>query len=182
MFGINGFEMVILVLVALFVIGPRRLPEYAAKLRDFVRSFRRMAEGAKETVKQDFGADLDEYDWRSLDPRQYDPRRIVREALAEEDRAIREEQFRTGRDRGSAATGSTTGARSGTQSTTGSSSGPGSSDAAAPAGGPGVPARSAAATSAAEAAATTLTPMERHREQVGQRQDGQGAPFDPEAT
>ena len=89
MFGINGLEMVILVLVALFVIGPQRLPEYAAKLRDFVRSFRRMAEGAKETVKKDFGADLDEYDWRSLDPRQYDPRRIVREALAEEDRAIR---------------------------------------------------------------------------------------------
>src|SRR5699024_10009154 len=96
MFGINGFEMIILVIVALFVIGPQRLPEYAGKLRDFVRSFRRMAEGAKETVKQDFGADLDAYDWRSLDPRQYDPRRIVREALAEEDRAIREERLRTG--------------------------------------------------------------------------------------
>lgn len=183
MFGINGFEMVILVLVALFVIGPQRLPEYAAKLRDFVRSFRRMAEGAKETVKQDFGADLDEYDWRSLDPRQYDPRRIVREALAEEDRAIREEQFRSGRDTGSAtgARSSTTSARSSTP--TGSSTG--SSGAS---GGSGAPvssdaaSRSDAATSAAEAAATRLTPMERHREQVGQRQDGRGAPFDPEAT
>ena len=96
MFGINGFEIVILILVALFVVGPQRLPEYAAKLRDLVRSVRRMAEGAKETVKQDFGADLDEYDWKSLDPRQYDPRRIVREALAEEDRAIREERRRSG--------------------------------------------------------------------------------------
>lgn len=184
MFGINGFEMVILVLVALFVIGPQRLPEYAAKFRDFVRSFRRMAEGAKETVKQDFGADLDEYDWRSLDPRQYDPRRIVREALAEEDRAIREERFRTGREGGtatggSATSGSTTGARSSAQSTTGSSAGSGSSTGS---GAAGSPARSDASTSAAEAAATTLTPMERHREQVGQRQDGQGAPFDPEAT
>ncbi len=174
MFGINGFEMVILVLVALFVIGPQRLPEYAAKLRDLVRSFRRMAEGAKETVKQDFGADLDEYDWRSLDPRQYDPRRIVREALAEEDRAIREERFRTGRDGGSTASGSTTGARSSAQSTSGSATGADSAGGAA--------GRSEAATSAAEAAATTLTPMERHREQVGRRQDGLGAPFDPEAT
>lgn len=178
MFGINGFEMVILVLVALFVIGPQRLPEYAAKLRDFVRSFRRMAEGAKETVKQDFGADLDEYDWRSLDPRQYDPRRIVREALAEEDRAIREEQFRTGREGRSATSGSTTGTRSSAQSTTGSTGSTGSASSS----GSGAPARSEAATSAAEAAAATLTPMERHREQVGQRQDGLGAPFDPEAT
>lgn len=181
MFGINGFEMVILVLVALFVIGPQRLPEYAAKLRDLVRSFRRMAEGAKETVKQDFGADLDEYDWRSLDPRQYDPRRIVREALAEEDRAIREEQFRTGREGRSATSGSTTGTRSSAQSTTGSTGSGGSTGSASPSGS-GAPARSEAATSAAEAAAATLTPIERHREQVGQRQDGLGAPFDPEAT
>lgn len=85
MFGINGFEIVILILVALFVVGPQRLPEYAAKLRDLVRSVRRMAEGAKETVKQDFGADLDEYDWKSLDPRQYDPRRIIREAWGDTD-------------------------------------------------------------------------------------------------
>ena len=134
MFGINGFEMVILVLVALFVIGPQRLPEYAAKLRDLVRSFRRMAEGAKETVKQDFGADLDEYDWRSLDPRQYDPRRIVREALAEEDRAIREEQFRTGREGRSATSGSTTGTRSSAQSTTGSTGSGGSTGSASPSG------------------------------------------------
>ncbi|SMX75470.1 sec-independent protein translocase protein TatB [Brevibacterium sp. Mu109] len=182
MFGINGFEMVILVLVALFVIGPQRLPEYAAKLRDVVRSFRRMAEGAKETVKKDFGADLDEYDWRSLDPRQYDPRRIVREALAEEDRAIREEQFRAGRDTGSPAAGSTTGARSSTHSTVGSSAGGPSTGPSRASGGSGAPDRSDAATSAAEAAATRLTPMERHRDQVGQRQDGQGAPFDPEAT
>src|SRR5699024_3899590 len=151
MFGINGFEMVVIILVALFVIGPKRLPEYAAKLRDLVRSFRRMAEGAKTTVREDFGADLDEYDWRSLDPRQYDPRRIVREALAEEDRAIREERVREERSR-------------------------------AGRGGAGAPTGSDAAASAAAAAATTLTPLERHREQVQRRQDGHGAPFDPEAT
>ena len=37
MFGVNGTEMVILVIVALVVIGPKRLPEYAQKLRDLVR-------------------------------------------------------------------------------------------------------------------------------------------------
>ena len=90
MLGINGTEMVILVVVALVVIGPRRLPEYAQKLRDLVRQMRRMAEGAKDSVQRDFGDDFKDVDWQKLDPRQYDPRRIVREALVEEDAAIRE--------------------------------------------------------------------------------------------
>ncbi|GAA2088246.1 MULTISPECIES: twin-arginine translocase TatA/TatE family subunit [Brevibacterium] len=103
MFGINGFELVILVVVALLVIGPKRLPEYAAKLRELVKDFRRMAEGAKDTVKKDFGPALDDYDWRQYDPRQYDPRRIVREALAEEDAAIQAERERkAGRGAGTA--------------------------------------------------------------------------------
>ncbi|WP_246490681.1 twin-arginine translocase TatA/TatE family subunit [Brevibacterium oceani] len=92
--GINGTEMVILVVVALVVIGPKRLPEYAQKLRDLVRQMRRMAEGAKDSVRRDFGDDFKDVDWQKLDPRQYDPRRIVREALVEEDAAIRESKRR----------------------------------------------------------------------------------------
>ncbi|GAB3054917.1 twin-arginine translocase TatA/TatE family subunit [Sediminivirga luteola] len=94
MFGINGAEMIILIVVALLVIGPQRLPEYAAQLRDFVRSARRMAEGARKQVREDFGEEMADIDWRKLDPRQYDPRRIVKEALAEEDAALREEERR----------------------------------------------------------------------------------------
>lgn len=30
------------------------------------------------------GEDFDEVDWRTLDPRQYDPRRIIREALLDD--------------------------------------------------------------------------------------------------
>ena len=33
MFDINGWELVIIVVVALLVIGPERLPEYVARLR-----------------------------------------------------------------------------------------------------------------------------------------------------
>jgi sec-independent protein translocase protein TatB len=31
------------------------------------------------------GPDFDEVDWKKLDPRQYDPRRIIREALTDVD-------------------------------------------------------------------------------------------------
>ena len=84
MFGINGTEMIILIILALVVVGPSRMPEYAKKLGEFAKTFRRKAMDARRAVREDFGDDFD-VDWQKLDPRQYDPRRIVREALAEED-------------------------------------------------------------------------------------------------
>lgn len=83
MFDINGWELVIIVVVALLVIGPERLPEYLAKARQGVRDLRRLAEGAKTQLRDQMGPEFDNVDWSAYDPRQYDPRRIVRDALAE---------------------------------------------------------------------------------------------------
>lgn len=85
MFGISGGEAIIILVVALVVIGPERLPEYAEKLKDLIRSLKRYATGAKDELKETLGPEFSGVDWRKLDPRQYDPRVIVREALMEED-------------------------------------------------------------------------------------------------
>ena len=42
-----------------------------------------MAAGTREQLRAEVGPELDQLDWRKLDPRQYDPRRIVREALSD---------------------------------------------------------------------------------------------------
>ncbi len=81
MFDINGWEVIVLALVAVVVLGPERLPVYAAKLARGVRQARMLAEGAKAQLKEQLGPDFDDVNWRQYDPRQYDPRRIVREAL-----------------------------------------------------------------------------------------------------
>lgn len=81
MFGISGEKLLILGLIAIFVLGPERLPKYAQQLGRLIKSLRRMAEGARGQLQQELGEELD---WKKLDPRQYDPRRIIREALAEE--------------------------------------------------------------------------------------------------
>jgi sec-independent protein translocase protein TatB len=79
-----GFEKLLVIgLVALFLIGPERLPGYATRLAQFVRTARRMIDDARDRVKEEMGADFDEEEWRRLDPRQYDPRRIIRDALLE---------------------------------------------------------------------------------------------------
>ncbi|MBG0740371.1 twin-arginine translocase TatA/TatE family subunit [Paeniglutamicibacter antarcticus] len=87
MFGINTPELLIIAIVAVLVIGPQRLPEYVEKLKNLIREVRRMAAGARETIKDEAGLDLDEIDWKKLDPRQYDPRRIIRDALMDDDDA-----------------------------------------------------------------------------------------------
>lgn len=83
MFGISSSDVVVLVVVAAVVLGPERLPHYAQQLGRLVRELRRMAHGATEQVRAELGPEFDEVDWRKLDPRQYDPRRIVREALSD---------------------------------------------------------------------------------------------------
>lgn len=93
MFGINGGEFVVLLVVALVVVGPERLPRYAAQLGVWAREVRRYAFAARERVSDELGEDIKDVDWAALDPRRYDPRRIVREAFlddaAVEPRAMR---------------------------------------------------------------------------------------------
>lgn len=72
-----------LLAVAALVLGPERLPQYAQQLSRLVRELRRMAQGATDQVRQELGPEFDDVDWRKFDPRQYDPRRIVREALSD---------------------------------------------------------------------------------------------------
>ena len=91
MFDINGWEFVILVVAALLVIGPDRMPEYSAKLAKLVRQVRGMADTAKVQLREQMGPDFDDVDWKQYDPRQYDPRRIVREALLEDSSDVGEQ-------------------------------------------------------------------------------------------
>lgn len=83
MFGISANEFIVLLAVAAIVLGPERLPHYTQQLTRLIRELRRMAQGATEQVRAELGPEFDDVDWRKLDPRQYDPRRIVREALAD---------------------------------------------------------------------------------------------------
>ncbi|ALE92806.1 preprotein translocase subunit TatA [Arthrobacter alpinus] len=85
MFGINTPELIVIVILAVMLIGPKRLPGYVDKLKNLIREVRRMASGARETIKEEAGLDIDDIDWKKLDPRQYDPRRIIREALIDDE-------------------------------------------------------------------------------------------------
>lgn len=82
--NINGEELLILIVLAVIVIGPERLPKYAEQLAQMVKQLKKLATGATEMVKEELGEEAKDLDLSQLDPRKYDPRRIVREALAED--------------------------------------------------------------------------------------------------
>lgn len=83
MLGLQGHELFIILVVALLVIGPTRLPEYTRTLIDWLKQFRRFVDSSRGTLEQEMGVTVD--DLKKYDPRQYDPRRIVREAWGDTD-------------------------------------------------------------------------------------------------
>ena len=102
-FGINGSEFLVIILVAVIVVGPQRLPEYTRKLTQMVRQLRVFLDNARSQIAEEGGPEMADLDLSSLDPRQYDPRKIVRDALGEDIDAIREDLAHPFRSVGSAA-------------------------------------------------------------------------------
>jgi sec-independent protein translocase protein TatB len=81
---INGSEFLVIALLALILVGPERLPEYVRGLRSVVLRLRALLKDGQAALKEELGEDVD---WSQLDPRTYDPRRIVREALFDDGNA-----------------------------------------------------------------------------------------------
>ncbi len=79
---INGSEFLIIAVIAVILVGPERLPEYVRGLRALVRRVRGIVADGQQALREEWGADVN---WDALDPRQYDPRRIVRDALFDDD-------------------------------------------------------------------------------------------------
>ena len=103
MFGISGSEFLVIILVAVVVVGPQRLPEYTRKLTQMVRQLRVFLDNARSQIAEEVGPEMADLDLSSLDPRQYDPRKIVRDALGEDIDAIREDLTHPFKSVGSAA-------------------------------------------------------------------------------
>lgn len=82
--GITFEKLLLIGVLAAFLIGPERLPRAAETLSRWIKSGRNYLRGAQSRLRDEMGPEFDEVDWRRLDPRKYDPRRIIREALLDD--------------------------------------------------------------------------------------------------
>ena len=83
-FGYDMEKFLLLLLVAALLLGPERLPRYAEGLARLTKRTREWLSGARTRVKEEMGEDFDDVQWSKLGPRQYDPRRIIRDALLDD--------------------------------------------------------------------------------------------------
>ncbi|MGP6171570.1 Sec-independent protein translocase TatB [Microbacterium sp. A196] len=83
-FGLTFEKILLIGVIAAVIIGPERLPKAAEAFAKFVRKAGEYLRDTKSRMRDELGPEIDEVDWRKLDPRQYDPRRIIRDALLEE--------------------------------------------------------------------------------------------------
>lgn len=86
--NIGMSEILVLLVAALFILGPERLPEAAAWLGRSLRKIREFATGARDQLREEMGPEFDEFhkpiqDLRNL--RSFDPKRAVTQHLFDGD-------------------------------------------------------------------------------------------------
>ena len=91
MFGIGLVEFLILVVIALIVFGPERLPEAAKKAATTIRQLRRMADNARNDLADELGPEFRDLDLNDL----RNPRRAVQKYVLD---GIDEDDLRVDRD------------------------------------------------------------------------------------
>lgn len=83
-FGLTFEKLLLIGVIAAVIIGPERLPKVAEKFAGFVKKAGDYVRDTKSKLRDEVGPEIDDVDWRKLDPRQYDPRRIIRDALMDD--------------------------------------------------------------------------------------------------
>jgi sec-independent protein translocase protein TatB len=82
MFDIGVPEMIVIVIVAVVVFGPERLPDFARQLGRLVRTVRQMADNAKADLQREMGED---YTTLRDEIRGLDPREMMKSTFEDED-------------------------------------------------------------------------------------------------
>lgn len=77
MFDIGPLEFVVLALAALFIFGPERLPEAAAKAAKMIKQVRSMATNARSELSNELGPEFANLSLEDLNPRTFIRKNLI---------------------------------------------------------------------------------------------------------
>ena len=82
MFDLSLTKLLILAVIALVVFGPNELPKIAAQAGRALRDLRRIAEGAKEDLREGLGPEFQDFDFEDLNPRRFVQKHLLDEPVS----------------------------------------------------------------------------------------------------
>lgn len=71
MFDLSITKLLVLAVIAVIVFGPDQLPKLAVQAGRTLRELRRMAEGAKNELREGLGPEFSDLELTDLDPRRF---------------------------------------------------------------------------------------------------------------
>lgn len=69
MFGIGLPELMVIIVVAVLVFGPDRLPDFARQAGRFLRQVKQFTDSARDDIRAELGPDYADFELTDLDPR-----------------------------------------------------------------------------------------------------------------
>jgi len=78
-FDLSLTKLLVLAVIALVVFGPHELPKIAQQAGRALRDLRRIAEGAKEDLRDGLGPEFQDFDFDDLNPRRFVQKHLLEE-------------------------------------------------------------------------------------------------------
>ena len=79
MFDVGAPELLALVVIAIILFGPERLPEFARKAAQILHYVRGLAGQAQDQLKDELGPEFSNMDFRDLNPKQFVKKHLLDE-------------------------------------------------------------------------------------------------------
>lgn len=87
MLGVGLPEFAVIAVIAIFVFGPDKLPDLARQAGRMARQVKRMANNARDELREELGPEYADLELRDLDPREVVRRHIAEVMEEDEDEA-----------------------------------------------------------------------------------------------
>jgi sec-independent protein translocase protein TatB len=76
MFDLSIGKLLVLAVIALIVFGPNELPKLASQAGRALRDLRRVAEGAKNDLREGLGPEFADFEIEDLNPKRFMPKHL----------------------------------------------------------------------------------------------------------